>query len=182
MQNYPILKTTSGVYPELLMTNASDLVLQLIAKPIYIFSVYQMDSADRITKRYKYLLNAINKNFEDFEFEFDNKDKFILGYNQRYGFMMLSDPEKKNTGMIEIIDDKLIYNENGIPPKEQRDSYMFTAPLEYFIPRSFEDVVEEFLEKNYKLFSSTHSEYRPRDKFTIDAFTDLKEISIEQLR
>ena len=177
MDKYPILKITSGILPKLINGKVSDVAIGLLESNPVNFSFHQMSSNENIKQQFDYLKSVLNK---DVEYQPDNRIGLIMGYHRHYGHIMLSDPSKES-GLIQVVDNLLIFNPNLSPLNKQRDSYLFSSVNEYFTSINFTDIVAEFTSKGYTLKKSTNIKYMIKG-MDYKKLSDLPTIRLEDLQ
>ncbi len=163
-KDYPILLRIAGMDAKTKSTTVHDLMKSegLLDEPSIVnFAVYQWDLSREVER------------------QFSDTPGRLVGYSRHYGFPMISDPES-DSGLVEIFERKLVYVPKATPLHMQRDGYVYLAIEEYYCDRTFEQVIEEFLDQGYGLFwknmQSGHTYSKDPRKFQ-----DLEPLTLEQL-
>jgi len=176
MNKYPILKVTSGIIPELMYGKVSDIAIRLLETNPVNFCFQQIPLHRDVKKRFKDLQHALK---EKVCLAHDNRLGPIIGYNRHYGNIMLSDPSRER-GLVQVVDDSLIFNPNLSPLNKQIDSYLFASVDQYLVGIGFIDTVAEFLEEGYRLLKSEKIGYSFQRQ-SLTELTDLTPIDLKSL-
>ena len=154
LEKYLILRIHAGIIPEKLESNVPDLVESLLKDDVLSFRIQQVKDEKGLLKHYDYL-NAICEGKDDETVQDRNIEKVgpLVGYYKKESVLYISDPEEKIRGGVQVIKNKLVYSERGLPLHGIRDSVIFGLEDEFYTTRNFLQVLEEFVEKEYELFS-----------------------------
>lgn len=79
--------------------------------------------------------------------------KGIVGYWPRYGMAYLSNPDAKS-GLIglDVWNKRLVYSANETPFFDARDSVVYTTPGHTYVRGNYQQVLEEFKHREYRIF------------------------------
>jgi len=167
----------------LVENNLSIYLLELIRKDTYNFDVKYVDSEQVLRDFYTH---HIHSSIEEKLSQKPPSGDTICGYNNAYIPLIISGASVGN-GMVQLIDDKLVYFPNGIRVSAHRDSYLFA----YNHDRIYTNVtpmelVKGLVDIGYPLFfkdgtNSLKSEFGIYNLTQQDKPTDLKKITIDSI-
>jgi len=127
--------------------NVSVYLLNLIANGIYNFEVKYMDSEQKL-KDYQQNTSLIQKNI----FQSSLEGVTIAGYNKTFLPLTIS-RVSGNGGIVQLIDDKLIYFPRGISLVNHRDSYLYnTGTDKIYTSINNLNLLKELVALGYDLF------------------------------
>ncbi|MFA6073808.1 MAG: hypothetical protein WC758_06870 [Candidatus Woesearchaeota archaeon] len=144
------------IIPTLIEENISKYILKLLQTNIYNFSIKYIESEKKLIEYNKYL----NNNLKNIDLPFQKFDKGTIGgYNKDHIPLTISGIAPFS-GLVQLIDNNLIYFPNTSGLNHWRDSYLYSyAEDQIYVCKKPIDLIKEFMDTGHKLYSATEPIY-----------------------